>query len=179
MQTIKQVDIASATGKNKRIFDSLQKALGTVPNSIKTIANSPAALNAYISFDAALGEAKIPASLREQLAIAVANANRCDYCLSAHTAVGKLAGLSSSELGRAQNAEADDAKAAAALKFAVEVVRERGALGRSEVEDLRQAGYSDGEITEIIAVVAINIFTNYYNRIAATEIDFPLVQAAH
>jgi uncharacterized peroxidase-related enzyme len=175
MQTIQQVDVAAATGKTKQIFNGLEKALGTVPNLVKTIASSPAALNAYTNFNGALAEAKISAALREQLAIAVANANACEYCLSAHNALGRLAGVAAPDLGLAQKAEAGDPKDAAALKFATEVVRRRGMVGPSEVEALRKAGYTDGEVTEIVAVVAINIFTNYFNHIAGTEIDFPVV----
>jgi uncharacterized peroxidase-related enzyme len=177
MQTLKSLDPASATRKTKQIFDSLQKALGTVPNSMRTLANSPAALNAYMSFNAALGEAKLPAPLREQLAIAVANVNSCDYCLSAHTALGKLAGLATEDLALAQNAEASNVRTSAALRFAADVVRKRGLLAASEVETLRGAGFTDAEIVEIIAVVAINIFTNYFNHIAGTEIDFPIVHS--
>src|SRR6516162_4954613 len=109
MQTIKPVDVATASGKNKQIFDGLHRALGTVPNLMRTLANSPAALNAYMSFNAALGEARLPAALREQLALTVANVNSCDYCLSAHSALGKLAGLASDDLLLAQNADASDA----------------------------------------------------------------------
>ena len=177
MQVLKSMDPAGATGKTKQIFDGLQKTLGTVPNLMRTIANSPAALNAYMSFNAALSEAKLPAPLREQLAIAVANVNSCDYCLSAHNALGKIAGLASRDLVLARDAEASDAKTAVALRFAAAVVRKRGMLEPSEVEVLRGAGYTDGEITEIVAVVAINIFTNYFNHIAGTEIDFPVVEA--
>lgn len=177
MQTIPTVDPASATGKTKQIFNTLEKALGTVPNLMRTLANSPAALNAYMSFNAALGEAKLPAALREQLALTVANANSCDYCLSAHSALGTLAGLASNDLLLAQNAEASDAKAATALRFAAAVVRQRGRVPASEVSTLRAAGYTDGEIAEIVAVIAINIFTNYFNHIAGTEIDFPAVHA--
>jgi uncharacterized peroxidase-related enzyme len=176
MQTLKTVDPAGARGKTKQIFDNLQKNLGVVPNLMRTLANSPAALNAYMSFNAALGKGKLPAQLREQLAIAVANVNSCGYCLSAHNALGKLAGLASDDLALAQNAEAGDAKAAVALRFAAAVVRQRGMLATSEIETLHSAGYTDGEIAEIIAVVAINIFTNYFNHIAGTNIDFPVVR---
>lgn len=178
MPTLKAIDPAGATGRTKQIFDTLEKNLGTVPNLMRTLANSPAALNAYMSFNAALGEAKLPAALREQLAIAIANANSCDYCLSAHTALGKAAGVAGDDLKLARDAEASDSKSAAALKFAVRTVRDRGMVSFSEVERLRDAGYSDGEIAEIVAVVAINIFTNYFNHIAGTEVDFPLVRAA-
>ena len=178
MQTLKNIDPAGATGKTKQIFDGLQKHLGAVPNLMRALANSPAALNAYMSFSGALGEGQLPAQTREQIAIAVANANSCDYCLSAHNALGKLAGLATDDLSLAQNAEASDPKAAAALRFAVALVRKRGMLPPSEVDTLRTAGFSDGEVTEIVAAVALNIFTNYFNQIAGTEIDFPVVHAS-
>ena len=177
MQNLKRLNPADATGKTKGIFDALQKSLGTVPNLMRTLGNSPAALNAYMGFNAALGESKIPATLRELLAVTVANANACDYCLSAHNALGKLAGLSSDDLSLAQNAEAHDHKTGVALRFAAAIVQKRGMLGASDVKTMHNAGYSDGEIAEIIAVVAINIFTNYFNHIAGTDIDFPVVKS--
>ena len=177
MQNLKSLNPADATGKTKGTFDALQKNLGTVPNLMRTLGNSPAALNAYMGFNAALGESKIPATLRELLAVTVANANACDYCLSAHNALGKLAGLSSDDLSLAQNAEASDQKTGVALRFAAAIVTKRGMLGASDVKTMHNAGYSDGEIAEIIAVVAINIFTNYFNHIAGTDIDFPVVKS--
>jgi uncharacterized peroxidase-related enzyme len=177
MQNLKNVDPSAATGKTKDVFDALQKNLGVVPNLMRTLANSPAALNAYMGFNAALGESKIPASLREQLAMTVATLNNCDYCLSAHNALGKLAGLSSNDLSLAQNAQASDPKAGVALRFAAAIVTKRGLLGASEVKTMHDAGYTDGDIAEIIAVVAINIFTNYFSHIAGTDIDFPVVKS--
>ncbi len=176
MANLKPVNPGEATGKVKQLFDVLQQKLGMVPNLAKVLANSPAALSAYLSFSGALSEGKLPAKTREQIAVAVANINTCDYCLSAHNALGKLAGLGADDLALAQKAEATDAKTATALRFAVEVVRKRGLLPPSEVEALRAAGYSDGEIAEIVAAVALNIFTNYFNHIAGTEIDFPVVK---
>lgn len=178
MQILNSIDPASTTGKTKQIFDGLQKSLGTVPNLLRVLANSPAALNAYVSFSGALAEGRLPAKTREQIAIAVANANSCDYCLSAHTALGKLAGLAADDLTRAQSADAQDAKIAAALRFAVKVVRERGKLPSSDVDALRSAGFTDGEVAEIVGAVALNIFTNYFNHIAGTEIDFPVVHSS-
>ncbi len=176
MANLKPVNPGEATGKVKQLFDVLQQKLGMVPNLAKVLANSPAALNAYLSFSGALSEGKLSAKTREQIAVAVANLNTCDYCLSAHNALGKLAGLSADDLSLAQSAEAHDPKTAAALRFAVKVVRERGLLPASEVESLRTVGYADGEIVEIVAAVALNIFTNYFNHIAGTEIDFPVVK---
>ena len=116
------------------------------------------------------------AKLREQITLTVADANSCEYCLSAHTAIGKMVGLNENELVASRQASSGDAKTDAALKFAHQIVVKRGELLDSEVQAVRAAGYNDGEITEIVANVALNIFTNYFNEIAKTEIDFPRVQ---
>src|SRR5258708_26254770 len=160
MQTLNSIDPATAAGKTKQIFDGLQKNLGTVPNLMRVLANSPAALNAYMSFSGALGEGTLSAKTREQLAIAVANANSCDYCLSAHNALGKLAGLATDDLALAQNAEAADQKTAAALRFAVGIGRKRGLLPPSDIETLRTAGFSDRGGAAILQGGAVSIFTH-------------------
>jgi uncharacterized peroxidase-related enzyme len=175
MQIMKSIQDAAATGRTKQIFDAMQKNLGTVPNLVRVLANSPAALNAYVSFDGALAHGTLPQATREQIAVAVANANSCDYCLSAHTVLGKLAGVAKNDLGLAQVGDASDPKTAAALKFAVEVVRRQGLVPSTSVDAVRAAGYTDGEVAEIVAAVSINIFTNYFNNIVGTDIDFPLV----
>jgi AhpD family alkylhydroperoxidase len=148
MSTFRNITPSEATGLNKQLFDGLQSKLGMVPN------------------------------LAQQLAVAVANENRCDYCLSAHNVLGSLQGLTKPELEAAQFGESADKKDAAILSFALNVVEHRGHLAAEEVETLRAAGVTDQEIVEVIATVAINIFTNYFNHIAGTEIDFPLVRAA-
>jgi len=176
MQKLKTIDDSAATGKTKQIFEGMQKHLGTVPNLVRVLANSPAALNAYVSFDGALAHGTLPPATREQISIAVANANACDYCLSAHTLLGKMAGVGEQDLASAQTGDASDAKTAVALRFAVEVVKKRGLVAPSEVDTLRAAGYTDGEVAEIVAAVAINIFTNYFNNIVGTEIDFPVIE---
>ncbi len=178
MPNLKPVNPAEATGKAKQLFDAVEKQLGMVPNMMRLMANSPAVLDAYLAFGAALSEGSLTGKLREQIAIAVAEANACNYCLSAHSVLGKLAGLGPEDLSAARHAGATEAKSAAALRFAVNVVRERGHLPVSEVDALRTAGYTDGEVGEIIAAVAVNIFTNYFNHITATEIDFPVVKTA-
>jgi uncharacterized peroxidase-related enzyme len=178
MPNLKPVNPSEAAGKAKQLFDAVEKNLGMVPNMMRLMVNSPAVLQAYLAFSGALAEGSLTAKLREQIALAVANVNECNYCLSAHNVLGKLAGLSKEDLGAAQHAEAADAKTAAALGFAVKVVRARGHLQVAEVDALRAAGYTDGEVAEIIATVAVNIFTNYFNHIVATEIDFPVVKTA-
>jgi uncharacterized peroxidase-related enzyme len=172
------IDPAQATGQTKKLFDGLQQKLGMVPNLARLLANSPTSLKAYLGWGATLSEGVLPAPLREQIAIAVANTNGCDYCLSAHTVLGSLTGLTPDQLEAAQRGDAADPRSAAALAFAIKLVEKRGHLAAEEVEKLRAAGLSDGEIVEIIAVVAVNLFTNYFNHIAGTEIDFPVVHAS-
>jgi len=175
MQRIAAVDPAQATGKAKELLDGVQSKLGITPNLMKTLASAPAALDAYLSFGAALGTGYLDAKFREQIALTVAQANSCEYCLSAHSAIGKMVGLKPDEISNSREAYSADAKAEAGLQFAQALVIERGEVDDRTLARIRAAGYSDGEITEIVANVAINIFTNYFNHVARTEVDFPRV----
>jgi uncharacterized peroxidase-related enzyme len=177
-QRLNPVDPAHASGKAKQLLDEVQSTYGRTPNLMRTLANSPAALEAYLDFSDALGRGLLNAKVREQIAVAVAAANSCEYCLSAHTAIGKMVGLSEHELAASRQAKSDDPKIDAALHFAHEVVVRRGELAASDIEAVRRAGYSDGEIAEIIANIALNMFTNYFNLIAGTQVDFPRVTLA-
>jgi len=177
MSRIPPVDRNTTTDSVRKNFDAVQKQLGVVPNMMRTMAQSPAVLEGYLGFGAALRRGRLPVGLQEQIALAVAETNSCDYCLSAHTALGRGAGLSNDELAASREARATDRKAAAALQFARVVVDRRGDVRDLDLAAVRAAGYSDGEIAEIIAHVALNVFTNYFNRAAQTDIDFPLVTA--
>jgi uncharacterized peroxidase-related enzyme len=178
MPRLNAIDPKEATGKTKELLDGVKAKLGMVPNLMRTFANSPAALEAYLNFNGALGGGLLNAKLREQIALTVADANSCEYCLSAHTAIGKLVGLNENELVASRHAGSSDTKTAAALKFAHQLVVKRGEVLDSEVATVRAAGYNDGEITEIVANVALNIFTNYFNQVAQTVVDFPKVALA-
>lgn len=177
MSRIPPVDRNTTNDSVRRNFDAVQKQLSTVPNMMRTMAQSPSVLEGYLGFGAALRRGTLAGPLHEQIALAVAETNACDYCLSAHTALGRGAGLSNDQLAAAREARASDAKVAAALHFARAVVERRGDVRDQDLASVRAAGYTDGEITEIIAHVALNVFTNYFNRAAQTEIDFPLVTA--
>jgi uncharacterized peroxidase-related enzyme len=169
----------TATGANKDIYDFLQKHLGIVPNMTRAMGNSPAVLQAFAQFNGAMGAAKLPARTREQIALVTAELNSCTYCLSAHTALGKAAGLNQSQIDGARHGEADDARTRAALMFARSVVEARGGVSDADFQAVRQAGFSDGEIAEIVAAVALNVFTNFFNRAFAVDVDFPRVDAHH
>lgn len=161
--------------KAAALLEGIKKSLGKVPNMFATLAHSAAALGFYTNASGALSATALPAKLREQLALAVAGANDCEYCASAHTFFGKMSKLDEAELARNLQGTSSDAKTQAALVFALEVVKYRGHVSDAALKAVRDAGYSDGEITEIIAVVALNTFTNYINSVARTDVDFPLV----
>jgi uncharacterized peroxidase-related enzyme len=170
-------NVESATGSNKDIFAALQKGLGMVPNMAKVMANSPSVLQGYAQFSGALGHGKLSAQIREQIALLTAESNACTYCLSAHSALGKLAGLNQAQIDGARNLESSDPRTFAALKFAKAVIDLRGGVGESDVRAVRTAGFSDAEIAEIVAAVAINVFTNFFNRAFDVDVDFPRVEA--
>lgn len=176
MARISPVERSQAQGKAGEQLDAVQKKFGQVPNMLSTLAHSPAALGSYLNFSAALDDASLPAGVREQIALTVAATSGCGYCASAHTAIGKMVGLSEDQAAAALRGEAADAKVQAALDFAKVVVDKRGWAEDSDLSAVRGAGYTDGEILEIVAVVVLNLFTNYQNHVIGTEIDFPKVE---
>ncbi len=159
-------------------LDAIKEKLGMVPNIFQTFANSPAVLDFYMQGSGALGNTSISAQLRESIALTVAGANSCDYCASAHTKIGEGAGLGADELAQNLRGQSSDSKTLAALDFSALLVEQRGEVNDNDVQALRDAGYTDGEVLEITAVVAFNIFTNYFNHVADTDVDFPLVSTA-
>jgi len=164
--------------ESKPILDAVQSQLGVVPNMFRLIASSPAALKGYTANNAALAKA-LDVKTRERIALAVAQVNGCDYCLSAHNYLGlNMAKISNEEIALNRMGRSGDPKADAAVRFAVTVVRDRGQVAAADIEAVREAGFSDGQIVEIIAVVAENIFTNLLNVVAGTEIDFPVVHTS-
>jgi uncharacterized peroxidase-related enzyme len=156
----------------------VHKQLGVVPNMFRLIAQSPVALQGFAANNGALTKA-LDVKTRERIALAVAQVNGCDYCLSAHTYLGlNHAKISPEEIALNRHGESGDAKGNAAVKFAARVVRERGHVSDDDIKAVRDAGFSDGQIVEIISVTAENIFTNLLNTVAETDIDFPVVRAA-
>jgi uncharacterized peroxidase-related enzyme len=178
MSRINPVDRDTTHEGVRRNFDTVEKQLGVVPNMMRTMAVSPAVLGGYLGLSAALRRGALPIALHEQIAVATAEANACDYCLSAHIALGRRAGVRQEELNANRAARSADSKVGAALRFASAILERRGGVSDEEFARVRTAGFSDTEIAEIIAHVALNVFTNYFNRAADTEIDFPRVAAA-
>ncbi len=160
------------------LLEGAKKQLGSVPNLFRVIANSPAALGGYLSLNGALAKGSLDAPTRERIALATAEINGCGYCLSAHSYMGKnLAKLSDAEIAANRDGHSNDPKADAAVQFAAKVVRARGHVSDADLAAVRDAGFDEGQVIEIVLHVALNTLTNYVNEVAKTEIDFPVVAA--
>jgi uncharacterized peroxidase-related enzyme len=173
MQRIKA--ITKAEDKAKDLLDGVKKAMGSTPNIFTTFANSPAALEAYLNFNTALTGGVLDKKLREQLAVTVAGFNGCSYCASAHVFLGGKAGVDREELIANSKGQSAHSKTQAAIAFARALLEKRGKVSDTDVAAVRAAGFSDEETIEILAHVALNTFTNYFNETALTTIDFPVV----
>ncbi len=176
MPRIEAMKPEAAPPGTKELFDGARARIGMLPNIFATMGHSRAALEGYLSFSTALGTGVLSPALREQIALTVAGRNACDYCASAHSAAGKAAGLARDEVARGLAGEATDARAASALGFVKAIVGQHGRVGDEDLEAVRRAGFNDEEIVEILANVGANMFTNYFNHVAQTEIDFPVVK---
>jgi uncharacterized peroxidase-related enzyme len=166
--------IAEAPAATRPQLEAVQQQLGSVPNLFRLLATSPAALGGYLGLSGALAKGALDARTRERIALAVAEINGCGYCLAAHSFIGtKLAKLDAGEVAAARAGRSADAKADAALRFAVAVTQARGRVTAGDLAAVRGAGWTDAEILEIVAHVALNTLTNYVNEVAGTEVDFP------
>ena len=176
MNRVPLIDRADTSAERKALLDAIHGAFGATPNMFRAVANSPAALKSMWGSFGALGGGTLGARLGEQIAVAVADRNACSYCLAAHTVLGQKAGASAEEMAAAQLGESSDPKTRAALLFALKVVGQRGQVSGADVQALRDAGFSDEQVVEILAHVALNLFTNYVNLAFAVPMDFPTVK---
>lgn len=164
--------------RSQPLLDAVERQLGVVPNLFRLVGTSPAALEGYLGLNGALGRT-LDAKTRERIALAIAQANDCDYCLSAHTYLGlNLARIDDAEIALNRAGHSGDAKADAAIVFARKVLDTRGRVGDADIAGVRLAGFSEAQVIEIVASVALNVLTNYINNVAETDIDFPVIRAA-
>ena len=176
MTRVPLIEAADTSGERKELLDQIKNTFGAVPAMFRATANSPAALKSMFGSFAALGQGSLPPKLGELIAIAIANRNSCEYCLAAHAALGRKAGASSSEVADAQIGQSRDAQTSAALSFVLKLVDERGHVSETDIAALRSAGFDNERIVEVIAHVALNLFTNYLNVALAVPVDFPAVK---
>lgn len=170
------VDPKTATGETREVLQAVEKTLGPPPNFIRVFANSPAALKGFVGLYGGLAGATLSVQTRERIALAMAESNGCQYCASAHTAIARKHGLSREEIDAARRGQSADTKAAAAVRFAKAVMENHGDVTNAELQEVRDAGYTDGEIIEIITDVALNFLTNALGKAGQIDIDFPVVE---
>lgn len=176
MSRVTLLTTPEAPHASQPLLNQIQQAFGATPNMFKAVAHSPAALQSMWAAFGALGAGTLGAKLPEQIAVAVADRNACEYCLAAHTALGRKAGVSAEGMAAAQRGESADPATAAALTFALKLVNERGNVSEADVQAMRQAGFNDEQVVEILAHVALNLFTNYVNVAFAVPVDFAPVK---
>ncbi len=171
--------IEAAPAASRPMLEAVKKNLGSVPpNMFRLIANSPAALEGYMAMSGALDKGSLPAATRERIALVVAELNGASYCLSAHSYLAKnRVKLDDAEIAANREGRSNDAKADAAVRFAAKVIREHGHINEADLRAVKTAGYDDAQVIEIVQHVALNVFTNYINSVAHTEVDFPAVVA--
>ena len=178
MSRITPLDPSAAAEPARTLLAGVQATLGVTPNMMKTMAASPAVLKGYLGLNDALGTGVLEHAFREQIALTVGQTNACGYCLAAHHVLGAMAGLTAEEMARSRDARSRNPRREAGLQFAHAVVVDRGQVSDAALAKVRAAGFDDAEIVEIVANVALNIFTNYVNHVAQTTIDFPRVDLA-
>ncbi|HET9700813.1 MAG TPA: peroxidase-related enzyme [Burkholderiales bacterium] len=176
MSRIQPVDPQTATGEARELLQAVQSQLGAVPAFLRVLAHSPKALGAFLGMHASLGAGALDHATQERIALAVAESNACEYCVSAHTAIGRKAGLSNEEMLLNRQGGSADRKAAAAVVLARALNEHRGEVTGAEFDAARAAGLSDAEIVEVIGAVALNFFTNVIGKATRVEIDFPKVK---
>ena len=174
MARLTQIDPTTSNGKAQELLGAVKASMGIVPNMTRAMANSPAVLGGYLGLAGALASGSLDAQLREKLALVIAESNGCDYCLAAHSAIGGMVKISDEDIQLSRQGLSNDARTQAALGFAKEVLATRGHIEDLDLTIIQHAGFTEGEIGEIVAHVALNVFTNYFNSVAQTDIDFPV-----
>ena len=172
MQRLNSVEPKTAQGRTKELLETVQQAFGVVPNTAKVMANSPAVLDSFLAFSTAMGGSKIGTKLHNQVKLTTSETSSCDYCTSILSAVAPSAGLSAADILAGRTGNSEDRRTKAALAFAHNVLESRGKVSNQQLDAIREAGFGDTEIVEIVASVVLGCFTNFLNTVADTELDF-------
>jgi uncharacterized peroxidase-related enzyme len=162
--------VDAATGAK---LDAIEKKLGVLPNMFRTFANAPVTLDAYLQLSELAGRSRLDARARERIALVVGESNDCGYCVAAHSVIGASVGLTAAQVAQARHGQAEGPRDAALLQLARRIVETRGHVPTTELDAFKAAGFDDGAILEVLLVVMLNVFTNYTNHIARTDLDFP------
>lgn len=177
MARLTQVSDVAAGPEATALFTAIKGKVGMVPNLYRVAANQPAALTGLLSLGEALGQGGFDAHTREAIALAVAGANACDYCASAHAAISSGLKVAPDAIDAHLAGRSEEPRLAAILRLATAIVATKGMVADSDLTEARNSGLSDADIVETVANVVANIFTNYLNHVADTDIDFPVRKA--
>ena len=172
MQTIPSIQVENTVGASRRLLEEALQEAGFTSNMVRTMAQSPRVLQGYLEFNRVLAGGKLSPKIREQVALTIAQTNQCEYSLAQHSALARQIGLTPEEILASREVRAADPKTGAVLRFARDVVARNG---DASARELREMGYSDSDIVDIVAHIALNVFDNYFNLVARTELDFPKV----
>ena len=178
MSVLKPIEPSDATGVTKEIFDHLEKNMNRIPAMVRVMAHSPAIAETYMHFNQALAKSSLSPRTLALITVAIAEISGCDYTLSIGIALARRHGVEEPELAAARAGRAEDDKTARTLEFATSIVRRVGQVPHEDVERLRQSGFSDREIVDIIGAVGLNIFRNYFNLVVGTDIDVPVARTS-
>jgi uncharacterized peroxidase-related enzyme len=173
MSRVRPVNVEEAKGEVRDIYQALEKKMGKVVNIFLNMGNSAATLKGFVNLNEVAEQTSLSPKLREELALVVGQTNHCQYCLSAHTAIAKGLGMNEQDILKARHGESQDPKTQAILKFAKTVVENRGHLSNQDVASVKAAGVNDTELVEVILLIIVNMFTNYFNLITDPKVDFP------
>lgn len=176
MTRVNSVTEDEASPKVKLIYNLIKKNNGRIPNIFLNMGNAPSVLEAFISLSDAASHSTFTPLLAEKIALAVSQTNQCNYCLSAHTALGKATGLNDAAINNARKALTEPPKEQAILQFAKALVEKRGKVTNEDISNLKKAGVNNEEMLEIVLHVMVTMFTNYFNHVTDPQIDFPEVK---
>ncbi|WP_125218932.1 carboxymuconolactone decarboxylase family protein [Methylomicrobium sp. wino1] len=175
MSRITTVNNETANIEQRALFEAIHSQLGMVPNFLRVFAHSPDALKAFLGLHHIAGHGSLDAATRERIALALAQQNECEYCLSAHTAIGRKSGLNGAEIEANRAGTSQDAKAAVAVRFARALVEHKGEVTNAELQSMRDVGFSEADLVEVITHVGMNFMTNILGKASRVDVDFPKV----
>lgn len=176
MSRLNNVTPEQATGDLAATYGAIKKQMGGVVNLFQALGNNPSSLTAYLQIGGLLKDSGLSAVELETIALVSARTNGCHYCESAHSALGKMAGMKPEEILTVRKGEGSDTKSKALVHFVKEVISEKGRVSDATFNSIKAAGYNDSQVTAIFLSVAQNIFTNYFNNFNGTVVDFPKIE---
>lgn len=175
MPRLAMVDPTHATGRVREIFDGPLK--GKHFNLFRALANSPAALDGYLGMAGAMGRGGLSAREQEAIQLVIAETNGCGYCAAAHSAIGKGAGLTAEQTVDARRGKLGDPRLNAVVQFALALHEKRGHVSAKDLQEFRAAGFTDGNVAEVVLAYALATYTNFFNHVNETAVDFPPIPA--